>query len=244
MLLPPSVSARNQDLFPKQLPRKSHLHQLLVRWIPSVLQLAGSGLLFAGILNAEIQTQHVFDTSLKHDQFELLWHFRVRTKPEGGGLFQLRTGPILEFDLNERITLIGGYYFTRQENEQHWITANRPFAGGEIELWDRAIEVDWRSLVERVVISHEPDYFRFRNRFRISPPGTTAPYVGVEFFVDAKGLRSTRYLAGVRRTLAKDYTIDFGYFFEDRRPAPAGERHMFSTSFHWRNKSRRIDPDF
>jgi Protein of unknown function (DUF2490) len=212
--------------------------------IRPIRRLLGSGLLFAGIVSAEIQTQHVFDTSVKRDRFELLWHFRVRTKPEGGGLFQVRTGPILEFDLNERVTLIAGYYFTREQNERHWTTINRPFAGGEVMVWGRAVEVDWRSLLERFAIAHEPDYFRFRNRFRISPPGTTAPYVGVEFFVDAKGLRSIRYSAGLRRALGKDFIIEFGYFFEDRRPTPAGERHMFSTSFHWRNKTRRIDPDF
>lgn len=210
----------------------------------SIRRLIGSGLLLAGMASAEIQTQHVFDTSVKRGRFELLWHFRVRTKPEGGGLFQLRTGPIVEFDLNDRLTLIAGYYFTREQNEHQWTSINRPFAGGEVMIWGRAVEVDWRSLIERFANTHEPDYFRFRNRFRISPPGTTAPYVGVEVFVDAKGLRSIRYSAGLRRALGKDFIIEFGYFFEDRRPTPAGERHMFSTSLHWRNKIRRVDPDF
>jgi hypothetical protein len=49
---------------------------------------------------------------------------------------------------------------------------------------------------------------------------------------------------GLQRNFGNDIVADFGYFFEDRRPMPAGERHMFSTSFHWRNKTRRIDPDF
>jgi hypothetical protein len=62
--------------------------------------------------------------------------------------------------------------------------------------------------------------------------------------VDAKGLRSVRYSIGLKRALGKDFVAEFGYFFDDRRPTPAGERHMFSTSFHWHNKSRRIDPDF
>jgi hypothetical protein len=111
-------------------------------------------------------------------------------------------------------------------------------------LWGRAVEVDWRSLIERFAIAPEPDYFRFRNRFRIVRPGDTAPYAGIEVFVDAHGLRSMRYSIGLRRGLGKDFVIEFGYFFEDRRPMPAGERHMFSTSFHWHNKTRRIDPDF
>src|SRR5699024_10490011 len=84
-----------------------------------------TGLLLASLASAEIQTQHVFDTSVKRGRLELLWHFRVRTKPEGGGLFQLRTGPIVEFDLNDRLTLITGYYFTREQNERQWTSINR-----------------------------------------------------------------------------------------------------------------------
>jgi hypothetical protein len=200
--------------------------------------------LLAAPAAAEIQTQHAFDTSTKINRFEILWHFRVRTQPEGGGLFQVRTGPIFEVDLNDRLTVIAGSYFTREQDEDRWSTTYRPFTGGEVKIWGRVVEVDWRSLVERFVVTQEPDYFRFRNRFRVSPPGSTAPYAGIEVFVDAKGLRSTRYSAGLRRTFGENFIVDFGYFFEDRRPDPLGERHMFSTSFHWRNKTRRIDPDF
>jgi hypothetical protein len=199
--------------------------------------------LLAGTAVGETQTQHAFDSSIAVGPFEPLWHFRVRTKPQGGGLFRVRTGPIFEWDLNERVTVIGGYYFTREQTQRSWATTHRPFGGSELALWTRSIEVDWRSLLERFAEAGEPDYFRFRNRFRVSPPGATAPYAGVEMFVDADGVRSTRYSVGVRRTIG-ELIIDLGYFFENRRPTPAGERHMFSTSFHWRNKTRRIDPDF
>jgi hypothetical protein len=202
-------------------------------------------LLWAAALSAEIQTQHVFDTSVKHGRFEALWHFRIRTKPEGGGLFQVRTGPVFEFDANDRLTFIAGYYFTREQEESRWTSANRLFGGGESMIWgNHAVEIDWRSLLERFILVREPDYFRFRNRFRINGRGSTAPYASVELLVDANGIRSTRYGVGLQRNFGNDIVADFGYFFEDRRPMPAGERHMFSTSFHWRNKTRRIDPDF
>ena len=48
-------------------------------------RLAASYLLLAASSSAEIQTQHVFDTSVKRNRFEVLGHFRARTKPEGGG---------------------------------------------------------------------------------------------------------------------------------------------------------------
>jgi hypothetical protein len=222
----------------RQTPRRTlWLTRLMTTW-------ASACLLVIGVASAETQTQHAFDTSVALKRFNVLWHLRARTKPEGGGLFQIRTGPIFEIDLNERVTLIAGSYFTREQEENTWTVVNRPFTGGEIMLWSHRVEVDWRSLLERFVVQQENDYFRFRNRFRISPPGRTAPYAGVEIFVDATGLRGVRYSAGLRRTFDEEFIVDFGYFFEDRRPAPSGERHMFSTSFHWRNKIRRIDPDF
>lgn len=201
----------------------------------------------AGIATGEMQTQHAFDTSIKVGSVEPLWHFRVRTKPQGGGLFQIRTGPILAYDWTERFTLIGGYYYTRQQQDDGdrlWTTINRGFGGAETELWNRKVEVDWRTLLERFMVVGEPDYFRFRNRLRLSPAGGAAPYISVEVLVDAKGLASTRYSAGWRRPLGDELVVDFGYFFEERGAGrAANNRHMFSTSFHWRNKTRRIDPD-
>src|SRR5262245_52528091 len=115
--------------------------------------------LLAAAAGAEIQTQHAFDTSLDLGRLEPLWHLRLRTKPRGGGLFQVRTGPILEFDLNERVTAIGGYYYTREEQEERrWSTTNRAFAGGELALWNRTLEIDWRSLLERFFVSGQPDF--------------------------------------------------------------------------------------
>jgi hypothetical protein len=200
--------------------------------------------LLSGVASSEIQTQHAIDTSVAIGRIEPLWHLRFRTKPQGGGLFQVRTGPIFEYNLDSRVTLIAGYYFTREQEERRWTTTNRAFGGGELALWGRSLEVDWRSLLERFVVSSDRDYFRFRNRFRVSPPGETAPYIGAEIFADARGLRSTRYSVGLRRNVAGKVIMDIGYFFENRRLSPAGDRHMISTSFHWRNKTRRIDPDF
>jgi hypothetical protein len=80
--------------------------------------------------------------------------------------------------------------------------------------------VDCRSVLERFVVDNEPDYFRFRNRFRVSLPGVRTWYGGVEIFVDANGVRSTRYSAGLRRTFRGNFIVDMGYFFEDHRPSP------------------------
>jgi hypothetical protein len=216
----------------------------MVICIYSVVSRLAIWLLLASAATAEIQTQHALDTSFKAKQFEVLWHFRARTQPQGGGTFQVRTGPIFEVNLNDRVTALAGCYFAREKEEDRLNTITRPFAGGEVMIWGRGVEVDGRSILERFLVAEEPDYFRFRNRVRVSLPRVRVWYAGVEIFVDANGVRSTRYSAGVRRTFRGSFIVDIGYFFEDRRPNPLGERHMFSTSFHWRNKTRRVDPDF
>ena len=192
---------------------------------------------------AEIQTQHIVDSSVAMGPVEPLWHFRVRTTPQGGGVSQLRTGPILNFDVQERATLIVGYYYTRAKEERNWSTTHRSFGGVEFAAWKRKVEVDVRSMVERFVNIAAPDYTRFRNRIRISPVGATAPYVGVEGFVDADGLRSMRYSAGVRRNLSEDLIVDIGYFYENRQSRAGGDRHVVGTTIHWRDKSTRLDTD-
>jgi hypothetical protein len=192
---------------------------------------------------AELQTQHIFDSSVILGRLEPLWHFRVRTTPLGGGVSQIRTGPIFNFDIRERATLIAGYYYTRAKEEHAWSTTHRSFAGVEIAAWERKIEVDTRSLIERFTVIGAPDYTRFRSRVRVSPPGTTAPYAGVELFVDADGLRSTRYSVGVRRRFAENLSVDVGYFFEDGRSGTVRDRHMVGTTIHWRDRSTRIDTD-
>jgi hypothetical protein len=113
----------------------------------------------------------------------------------------------------------------------------------EGNLWDRKIEVDGRSLIERHALISGPDFTRFRNRIRITPPGQTAPYAGVEVFVDAGGLRSLRYSAGLRRKVAENLFMDIGYFYEDGRSGGVPNRHMIGTTIHWRDRSTRIDTD-
>jgi hypothetical protein len=144
--------------------------------------------------------------------------------------------------LRERITAVTGYYFTRDKGRSGWSTIHRPFAGGEFVLWNRGVEVEARSLVERFATNEEPDYTRFRHRLRLRPTSKTAPYLGVETFHGVDGWQKMRYSAGLRRTFAEEMIVDFGYFFEHGRPG-ISNRHMIFTSIHWRNKTGHIDPD-
>lgn len=200
-------------------------------------------LCFSDSALAEIQTQHIADTSVRLAKLEPLWHFRLRTTPEGGGVAQIRTGPILNANLHERAWLIGGYYYTRQKEREAWTTTHRMFGGVEAVLWDRGFEIEGRSLVERFAVIAAADYFRFRNRVRVSPSGVTAPYIGFEMFHDAEGFRSMRYSLGLRRSFTEEMIVDFGYFYEDRQSRAGPDRHVFGTTLHWRNKTGHIDAD-
>jgi hypothetical protein len=212
-----------------------------MRLIVSVLPLALFMVLPRGS-RADLHSQHIADTSVKIGPVEPLWHLRVRTTPQGGGVAQIRTGPIVNTDLHERLTLIGGYYYTR-EKEERWTTLHRPFGGLEVVIWNRWLEIDARSLFERFVAKSEADYNVFRHRIRFSPQEETAPYAGVEAFFDTDGLRGMRYSVGLRRTIAEQLVFDFGYFFENRHPRAGPDRHMLTTTIHWRNRNRRLDTD-
>lgn len=192
------------------------------------------------VAHAELQTQHILDSSFAIGPVEPLWHVRVRTTPQGGGIAQIRTGPILNFDVHDKVTLISGYYYTRDKDEGLWTTTHRFFGGVEVAAWERKVEIDVRSLIERFAEVSARDNTRFRNRMRISRPGTTAPYIGVEFLVRTDGRRSMRYSTGIRRNLTKALLVDVGYFYENRM---GSDRHVLGTTIHWRDKSKRIDAD-
>jgi hypothetical protein len=208
-------------------------------------QAAGRLLLYLVCLTAqaEVQTQHVLDSSMTIGRLEPLWHFRVRTTPEGGGVSQIRTGPIFKFDVHDRVTLIVGYYYTRAKEEGFWSTTHRSFGGVEGVLWNRKFEIDGRSMVEQHAVLSGPDSTRFRNRIRITPPGNTAPYAGAEVFLDADGLRSVRYSAGLRKKVTGNLSLDIGYFYEDAKSPAVTSRHMIGTTLRWRDRSTRIDAD-
>lgn len=192
---------------------------------------------------AEVQTQHIVDSSVKTGPVEPLFHLRVRTTPQGGGVSQVRLGPIFNFDLNDRATVITGYYYTRAKEEGDWSTTHRSFGGMEGVLWDRLFEVDARSLLEWHSLINGPDFTRFRNRVRITPPGKPGRYIGIEVFVDGEGWRSIRYSAGVRRKIAENFEVDIGYFYENGRSGSVADRHMITTTIHWRDRSTRADAD-
>jgi hypothetical protein len=190
----------------------------------------------------EVQSQHALDTSIKAGKWRAVLHSRARTRLESVDLYQFRVGPIVDYSLTSRVTLIGGYYFARNEREfRLWSTTHRPFVGGAFATQYRRANIEARSLVERFFVPGAGDFNRYRQRVLLMD--ARGPYSSVEGFVDAAGLRSMRYGAGWRIGPKSVVSIDLGYFFETRRLIEGGNRHMFLTSIHIRRQGKRIDPD-
>jgi len=206
-------------------------------------------LLFLGALRAHAQvheTQHAFEyaTALT-PKLDLILHSRLRTQPSMLGLYQGRAGPIFDYNLTRRVSLLGGYYFALQTDAEQDVKGRHRFFGGAEVTALRAewYTVDVRSLTERFT-GEGSDFTRNRNRIRWSYQGRFAPYASGEFFFDAKGWRGARISGGVRYRVQRSVDLDFGYFYEPRRVDLGPHRHMFLTSVHFRRlPGRRADPD-
>lgn len=172
-------------------------------------------------------------------------HSRARTRVENLDLYQIRAGPIIEYSLTSRASLIGGYYFTRNEHaSRSWSTTHRPFAGAELAISKRRLILDSRTLIERFCVPGTGDFSRYRQRLWVTRSASAGgPYGSVEGLFDAAGLRSIRYGAGWRIGPRGAFSIDFGYFYEARRSSEGGNRQMVLTTVHVRRQDKRIDPD-
>jgi hypothetical protein len=208
-----------------------------------------AGLLLLGPIarGQQTDTQHAFEASMPVSRkLQLTLHSRGRTNPGGLGPYQFRLGPIVEYSLGPRWSLLGGYYFAKQKSAERDLRGtHRPFGGVEFMAFKSAkSEVEMRSLVERF-FAYDRSFTRFRQRLRWSGTAPVAPYAGVETFLDRQGIRSTRYSGGVRwAKVRRRIDLDLGYFYEPRRPDLGASRHMFLTSLHFRfGGLKRRDPD-
>lgn len=184
---------------------------------------------------ADLETQHAFEAGFTpHPRFHLTLHSRLRTQQQDLGFYQVRAGPVAEFVVTPRFSLVGGYYFARQEGSPgRWREVHRPFAGVEATLLQRYGTWDVRSLMERFA-STGPDFTRWRNRVLWLADRKHDPYAATEVFVDAQGFRSLRLSGGVRWRLTPAIVMDTGYFYEFRRAALDRDRQMFLTTLQIR----------
>jgi hypothetical protein len=203
-------------------------------WRDAVLLIASARCASAG----EVWSWHALDaTIVKTSRAEITLHGRLRTGRDFATLQQGRTGVITRFAIPRHISLIGGYYYGKEEDAaEDWRNLHRVFGGLEAPLYRaRGMAIDTRALVERFFVPDSPEFTRYRHRFRLNTAGAIGPYLSSEWFFDAKGYLSSRNGAGIRWRFSPAATLEFGYLYDARRSAIGEPRHVVVTQL-------RIDP--
>jgi hypothetical protein len=187
------------------------------------------------------ETYHTFDIDVPTAHgVNVTLHSRLRTQPRGIGFYEARFGPIVNWRMNSRSTLSGGYYFAEQNNESGYRIVQRPFAGASTTILSTArTDLSARMVVERTLTPTAADYNRYRGRLRLGGTRRLAPYTSFELFLDRHGWRSHRLAGGMRAAVGAHWRVDGGYFFESRRTDAGGDRHVWTTGVVYEWERRR-----
>ncbi len=194
-------------------------------------------LLCAGTLaGQERWSWHSIDFGLfETGSAEWIVHTRLRTRQ--GELQQSRWGSILNFSPHSRVTLIGGYYYGRDEDtREEWRSFHRLFGGAEtrVRQWGAAT-LAARGLAERFWGGGRPAFTRLRNRIRLTMDGRIRPYLSGEWFWDTQGYLAGRYSVGLRWRCCRWASVEIGYLYDARSAQLGPPRHGVVTQL-------RLDP--
>lgn len=200
-----------------------------------------ASLLLASTAGAtELFSWHVFDTRLVNQgRFELTLHHRTRTRQDFHYLDQSRFGSIARFNLNPRISLLGGYYFQPQQvRDEVWTKGQRIFAGFEAPLVQRRNSVvSMRALTERHVGTGRADYTRNRTSLRWTMGSRRVrPFLQNELLAVWPHFHSTRNSGGFSIRLSDELSMDVSYLYDLRRTYWGGDRQSIVTSMRWTPK--------
>lgn len=213
------------------------LHFHFLHWAFLLLGLAPIiAIFFIGLFpvqaSAQTETQHVLNAPWQvAPKLRVTLHTRYRSRPGSHGLYQGRVGTWADYRVHRRVTVTGGYLFTKLEKPVDWESWNRLYGGVEHELarWKGVWSA--RHLAEWFDPSGAQNFYRVRHRVGWVAPTRIAPYVNVEYFWDEDGWRSSRYQAGTRFPINERVSWDVHYFHEPRR-ADTGwwPRNMWGTT--------------
>lgn len=160
-------------------------------------------------------------------------HSRLRTRDAIREFFQVRFGPIVQFNVNPRVTAIGGYYYIDQHypgrQAAEWDDFNRYFGGASVRLVQRRkITVDWRNLAERFHTIPGGDFTRLRSRGSVNL-NRRSWTTGATFEVlRANGTTFFRTGGGINRRMTRVLTMGFGY--ELRQSPSRALSHIIVTN--------------
>lgn len=192
---------------------------------------------------AEPWSWHSVDfTVQKTPRWELALHTRLRTRK--GELQQSRSGAIARWKTQRQVSLIGGYYFGKEEDtREEWQQSHRLFGGAEAGIYSKGgVSVAARGLVERFSAPARRDFTRFRGRIRLTTESRVGPYLGTEWFFDTKGYLAGRYSAGLRWRWSSWSSVEAGYMYDARNPVLGVSRHGIVTHLYLERprKARRL----
>ena len=182
----------------------------------------------------EVWSWHTVDVSVvKASRAEVILHGRLRTGNSFGTLQQGRVGAVTKVPLPTIGTLVGGYYYGKEEDSANeWQNKHRIFGGIEVPVYSgRRVGIDTRGLIERFFVADGPEFNRYRQRLRLRTGGRLGPYVSTEWFFDASGYLSSRQGAGLRWRCTESATLEFGYLYDARRANIGEPRHVIVTQF-------------
>lgn len=176
-----------------------------------------------------------------HKRVTLQAHSRVRTRNEYREFFQARFGPILNFQLNRRVTAIGGYYFIDQRFPggagRNWEDFNRYFGGTSIQILRRpSWVVDGRTLVERFHTIPGGDFTRFRNRAMLTKAWHNWQAISTVEVLYAQGKPTLRVGAGLNRRMNRNLLMGFGYELRQYNNGSIGHVVVTNTTFQTSRK--------
>ncbi len=177
------------------------------------------------------------------EKTDLILHNRARVRMETNEWYDISLIPFLSYKAHPNLTVFGGSFFTWfSETGSDHDNFIRPFGGVEPALHRESLSLAARTTYERFVGIGEPDFSRYRQRFRIIGNNSWTPYANVEFFWTGEGFASTRYGVGFRRDLGKRNGIEISYWYEARRLADGGLRQVVVLTYHLNFKG--LAPDF
>lgn len=143
--------------------------------------------------------------------------------------------PRLQYRFRPRMNILLGHFHTwALGRDEAWHETDRPYAGVEFGLWrTRQWTLSHRTLWERFFVHGGPDWNRYRTQLQLyGQLRPYHPYASVEAFFDQHGSRTTRYRSGLRIDVGRHHGIEFGYWYERRKVAEPGLRHMLVVSVH------------
>jgi len=163
-------------------------------------------------------------------------HTRLRTRNDLQEFFQSRFGPILNIQVNRRVTAIGGYYFISQRfpggEARNFEEFNRYFAGASIRILDRpSWSLDWRNLGERFHSIPDGDFTRLRSRATLTKSWRDWQSLGTFEVLHARNTTTVRSGASLIRRINRNLLLGFGYEFRQYNNGSVAHIVVTNTTF-------------